>query len=544
MALASGELLKGRYRIGPVLGEGAMGTVVRAYDEVLCRAVAIKLLKPTLGSDTEFVARFYAEARALAGLIDRRIVAIHDVLADGATHAIVMEYVDGPSLATVLAQDGRVPEPVAVMYARQIAEALAAAHARGVLHRDIKPANVLLTPRDEVKVADFGLAKALAADVDRSLTMTGTVVGSASYFSPEQAQGLPLTAASDLYSLGVVLHQLVTGKLPFEGASPISIAVAHVSTPPPTEAALAREMSRPLATIIHRLLQKDPAARFGSAAELASALGALDDATSSGGPWESPTPAETPRRPPPDRQPRPEADVPAAPLPSRRTGRTMRALLAVVALLLLAFGGVAALRARTVALTDVRHAPVARARAVLTALGVAPSVVTRADMTVPSGDVIAERPAPGTRVHHGDVVQLVVSSGPPIVAVPDVRGMGTSAAEHALLGIHLHPNVASRADAAPAHTVIGEDPSPGTRLRAGGNVAILVSTGPDVIDVNDGDDRDNGDAVQPIAPTPGNVAPDPNLTGPDDAPPPPGWLQRQWRHLFHHHHHGPPPPSP
>jgi eukaryotic-like serine/threonine-protein kinase len=520
MASASGELLKGRYRIGPVLGEGAMGTVVRAYDETLCRAVAIKLLKPTLGDDAEFVARFYAEARALAGLVDRRIVAIHDVLADGATHAIVMEYVNGPSLAAVLAREGRLPEERAVRYARQIALALAVAHGRGVLHRDVKPANVLLTAQDEVKVADFGLAKALVADVERSLTMTGTVIGSASYFSPEQAQGLPLTAASDLYSLGVVLHQLVTGTLPFEGASPVSIAVAHVTTPPPTQAALARVMSRKLAAIVHRLLQKDPAARFTSAAELAAALTEPEQSARF---WEARTPVEP--------APEPIPVVPPRPRRTARSGdasRMVRAFGIVAALVLIAFGGMWALRSRTIALADVRHAPLTRARAVLDALGVRPAVESRPDMTVPAGNVIAERPAPGARVHQGDAVQLVVSSGPPIVTVPDVRGKATTSAERVMLGVHLHPNVASRPDDAPARTVIAQQPDPGTQLRGGANVVLIVSSGPP--------QDDNADAGTAPGAGPGNDN--------SNATPPPGWLRRQWWHLFRHHRHpdGPPPP--
>ena len=273
----AGAMLSGRYRIGPLLGEGAVGTVWRAWDDVLQRDVALKMLKSAYAGHERTVARFYREARAAARLAHPNAVLVHDIVADPVRHAIVMEYVVGESLESVLRGEGSVGEARAVRIARQIAVALAAAHACGLLHRDVKPANVLITQSGFVKVADFGLATAIL-DADPSTTEAGRMIGSAPYLSPEQAQALPLTAASDLYSLGVVLHRLVTGRLPFGGANPIAIAVAHVTSPPPSERDLAEEMSAPLAAIVARLLRKDPAERFGSAAELAAALAALETA--------------------------------------------------------------------------------------------------------------------------------------------------------------------------------------------------------------------------------------------------------------------------
>jgi eukaryotic-like serine/threonine-protein kinase len=267
----------GRYRVGALLGEGAVGTVWRAWDEVLQRDVALKMLKPAYASDERTVARFYREARAAARLAHPNAVLVHDVVAEPDRYAIVMEYVAGETLESVLRAEGSLGEARAVRIARQIAVALAAAHGRGLLHRDVKPANVLLTPSGVVKVADFGLATAIL-HADPSTTEAGRLIGSAPYVSPEQAQARPLTAASDLYSLGVVLHRLVTGRLPFGGANPIAIAVAHVTAPAPSESVLAREMSATLASIVARLLRKDPAERFASAADLAAALAALETA--------------------------------------------------------------------------------------------------------------------------------------------------------------------------------------------------------------------------------------------------------------------------
>ncbi len=193
MDRASGELLRGRYRLGPLLGEGATGHRRLAADTLLGREVAVKILKPAYAGDATLVARFYAEARAAAALVDPHVVGVYDVLAEDDLHAIVMEFVDGPSLAAVLRANGPLGEARAVAYGRQIAGALAAAHARGLLHRDIKPANLLLAPGDTIKVADFGLAKALAG-TDPALTEAGRLIGSAAYFSPEQAQGLAARA--------------------------------------------------------------------------------------------------------------------------------------------------------------------------------------------------------------------------------------------------------------------------------------------------------------------------------------------------------------
>ena len=297
-------LLNGRYRIGSLLGEGAVGIVSRARDEVLQRDVAVKMLKPAYATDARTVERFYAEARAAARLAHPHAVLVHDIVADRAWHAIVMEYVAGISLERMLAAEGRVGEARAVRYAREIAQALAAAHAGGLLHRDVKPSNILITQDDSVKVADFGLAKAIV-DVGTS-TEAGRLIGSASYVSPEQAQGFALTPASDLYSLGVVLHRLVTGRLPFEGASPIAVAVAHVTAPAPREDQLAREMSPALATIVARLLRKDPAERYASATDLAAALAAIETGPPRTMPaWDAPTvTAERVRAPREHRAPR------------------------------------------------------------------------------------------------------------------------------------------------------------------------------------------------------------------------------------------------
>lgn len=384
--------LGGRYRLRDVIGEGAMGTVVRAHDELLGRTVAVKLLRAAYAHDAAFIARFAGEARAAAQIADPHVVTVHDVLDVCGTHAIVMEYVSGPSLAAVLRREGRIDEVRAVRYVRHAAAGLAAAHARGLVHRDVKPANLLLTSDDIVKVADFGVATAMARDI--AVTEPGRIMGSVAYISPEQARERPLGPASDLYSLGVVLHELVTGALPFTARSAVEMAVAHVATPPPSRRELRRRMSPPLAAIVHRLLRKDPAERYTTALALIAALDAL----------------------------------PASPRSGSRFGGAARILdawrgtaLVVAAALLLVIGVAWSARpraavvvpppARLVTLPNLTGMPLGNAALAMQRLDLHATITARAADTQPN-TVIAQDPPPGTRLRAGSAAFVVISSGP------------------------------------------------------------------------------------------------------------------------------------
>jgi serine/threonine protein kinase len=227
-----GRILDGRYQLGSLLGAGGMARVNLATDRVLERQVAVKVLSPSDAQDPVFVERFRREARAAARLSHPNIVAVFDSGSDADQPYLVMEYVPGQSLAQLLARQGRLAPRRAVELAIQVCAALAAAHAQGLVHRDIKPANVLVSPDGQVQVSDFGIVKAAAAT---TLTGTGTVLGTAAYLSPEQAQGGPVDARSDLYGLGCVLYELLCGSPPFgSGAdrSPVAVATRHVSEPP------------------------------------------------------------------------------------------------------------------------------------------------------------------------------------------------------------------------------------------------------------------------------------------------------------------------
>jgi eukaryotic-like serine/threonine-protein kinase len=267
-----GRILDGRYRLGSLLGVGGMASVYLASDRVLERQVAVKVLSPPYAQDPVFVERFRREARSAARLSHPNVVAVFDSGSDAGEHYLVMEYVAGQSLAELLADQGRLAPRRAAELGVEVCAALAAAHAQGLVHRDVKPANVLVGAEGRVKVADFGIVKA-AATV--TLTGNGTVLGTAAYLSPEQAQGGPVDARSDLYSLGCVLYELVTGAPPFgSGAdsAPVAVATRHLHQPPEPPSAHNPQVDASLDAVVLTALAKDPARRYQRASELQAAL--------------------------------------------------------------------------------------------------------------------------------------------------------------------------------------------------------------------------------------------------------------------------------
>jgi eukaryotic-like serine/threonine-protein kinase len=261
-------VLVDRYELGPVLGQGGMAKVHRGLDRQLGRQVAIKVLAPPFDRDRELVERFQREARAAAGLSHPNIVAVFDSGSDDGTHFIVTELVEGETLADRLWRDGPMPQAEAVAVGVDIARALAAAHDRGLIHRDIKPGNVMLLPDARVKVVDFGIARSAGSD---PLTNTGVVLGSTAYLSPEQASGQPVDERADLYALGCVLYEMLTGRVPFSADTPIATMYRHVNEDPPLPSTFASIPSE-LEDIVMRALEKDPKRRFASASELEAAL--------------------------------------------------------------------------------------------------------------------------------------------------------------------------------------------------------------------------------------------------------------------------------
>ncbi|MDF2741563.1 MAG: serine/threonine protein kinase [Actinomycetia bacterium] len=264
-----GRVLAGRYALGALLGSGGMGQVYRARDRVLQRTVAVKVLSAAATQDLELVARFGREARAAAALNHPNIVTVFDSGADGDLHYLVTEYVEGQSLAGLLRQEGVLEPRRAAEVGRLVCQALAAAHAAGLVHRDITPGNVLVDPAGLVKVADFGIAKLAAAS---TMTGDGMLLGTAAYLAPEQAQGRPVDGRSDLYALGCVLYALVTGAPPFAGDSPVAVAARHLTEQPIPPSERNPRVGAALEAVILTALARDPADRYQSAAAMAKDL--------------------------------------------------------------------------------------------------------------------------------------------------------------------------------------------------------------------------------------------------------------------------------
>ena len=264
-----GTIFGGRYRLVELLGQGGMATIFRALDTQLGREVAVKLLRPEYLRDPDFSSRFRQEAQSAASLSHPNVVTVYEYGEDPAGPFIVMEYVDGEDLASILRRNGALPPTQAARIAAGVARALAASHARGIVHRDVKPGNVLIARDGRVKVVDFGIARAIA---EAQMTMPGTTLGSVHYFSPEQARGELATSESDTFSLGIVLYEMLTGSRPWEGDSAAAVAVARLSGPIPDPALVRGSIPPDLAAITRKALARLPSDRFASAAAMADAL--------------------------------------------------------------------------------------------------------------------------------------------------------------------------------------------------------------------------------------------------------------------------------
>src|SRR5918992_27888 len=243
-----------RYELREVIGRGGMATIYRANDRRSGREVALKLMRPDLAEDPAFTARFVGEAERAASIAHRNVLTIYDHGHEGDPY-IAMELVTGPDLATLLARDGRLSPERAVEIAMQVAAALAAAHRHGIVHRDVKPSNLLLTDEGRVKVVDFGIAR---GHDETSVTATGSTLGSVDYFSPEQARGDPATEASDVYALGIVLYEMLTGRRPFTGDSAYAIAVKRISEDPPDPRSVVPDLPQALVAVVMRALRREP----------------------------------------------------------------------------------------------------------------------------------------------------------------------------------------------------------------------------------------------------------------------------------------------
>jgi len=486
----NGRVIGGRYRLMSPIGEGGMATLWRAMDEQLEREVAVKILRPQFGADPGFAARFRNEARTAGSLSHPNIVQIYDfgTDAEAGEQYIVMQLVDGQDLASLLRERGALPVDEAVAIGAATADALDAAHRHGLIHRDVKPANILITKGGRTLVTDFGISRAIS---DASMTVTGTTIGSVHYFSPEQAAGEELGPPSDIYALGIVMYEMLSGRRPFDGDSAAGVALKRLNEPPPPLSTGIRPIPPALEDVVMRAMARDPAQRYATAAEFAQALrGWASNEATAVAPI-VPPPVVVPVVPPPVE---PVSPVPAAAPPPPKKGTPwwiwVLALLAIVMLgaggflgarLLGAFGpeGEPSPSANVFQMPNWVGDPIAAVREEANRLGLELDEQPEASTDVEKDTVISTDPRSGEQVSEGDRITVVVSAGEETVMVPVLAGQTREEARDTLLAADLQLGLVSvETSDQPEGTVIRSNPASGTEVATGSQVDIVLSAGP------------------------------------------------------------------
>jgi eukaryotic-like serine/threonine-protein kinase len=500
--MAEQRLLGGRYELDEVVGRGGMAEVYRARDLRLGRTVAVKTLRADMVGDPAFRERFRREAQSAASLNHPLIIAVYDTGEDvtGGVPVpyIVMEYADGRTLVEVLGEGGRLPPGRAVEIADGVLRALDYSHRNGIVHRDIKPSNVMVTGQGDVKVMDFGIARSLTGS-QTALTQASQVIGTAQYMSPEQVRGERADARSDLYAAGCLLYELLTGRPPFRGESPVAIAYQQVREIPIPPSHLDPQIPPWADAIVAKAMAKAAAQRYQSAEEMRADL----QRALSGVPVSEPPPAGMPPHPPWPGGPA-GAGPPATATDARGDGagpppahRRRRAVLWVVAgvmvlaaviaaaYLTLATGdgsgggsGAGGGSGKTYPVPDVHGLTWQQARQKITANHLRPHSHSQASATVPQGRVIRTHPTAGTVVAAGSTVTVFVSAGQHQPVVPDVLGDDVAAARAKIVNVGLNPVVKTdTTSTAPTGTVVRQSPAAGTPLNPGSDVTVYISRG-------------------------------------------------------------------
>ncbi len=465
-----GTTLNGRYEIEELIGTGGMADVYRARDNLLGRTVAVKVLHAQYAKDPVFIQRFRQEAQSAGNLNQPNVVNVYDWGIEGDTYYLVMEYVEGRDLKDVILSGGPLLPERAVEITLDICAALEAAHAQGIIHRDIKPQNVFITNNNQVKVMDFGIARSAGGT---AMTQTGTIMGTAQYISPEQAQGQTADQRSDLYSLGVVLYEMLTGKPPFDGDNPVSIAYKHVREDPLPPSMVNPDISPELEAVVMKALSKNPENRYQNVVEMQADL----ERCLEGFPVYA-TPVL-----PPDQAGATRA-YPVGGAPKRSLAWLW---IIIIVLLLLGIGvGVWAILSGSggVNVPNVVGETTENATAILKEKGLKLEISKRViDIDKPEGVVISQDPQEGSNISKGGTVTVVVTKS--AMLVPNLVGMSQSEAESALSAVGLELQGISQAysQSVAKDKITSQSPPADSQVSEGSSVSIVVSKGPELVTV-------------------------------------------------------------
>ncbi len=489
-----GRTFNNRYKLSERVGIGGMAEVYRAEDNVLGRTVAVKVMLPQYAADPTFTKRFRQEAASAANLQSPYIVSIYDWGLDDETYYIVMEFLRGTDLKTAIKERGSINQRKAAEIGSQIAQALSVAHAGGIIHRDIKPQNIMIQPDGNIKVMDFGIARA----GDAGLSQASTVLGTAHYVSPEQAQGKELTGASDIYSLGVVLYEAVTGQLPFDGQDAVSVAVKQVNESPAPPSTIKPDIDPNLEAIIMKALEKDPERRFKDAAEMRHILNDFlagrpinlgDDI--SGLETQVMSPANATAVMNPVDQSATQATKAYAAKDSdnskKKKKRNKKIIIGVIIGLLVAIGIVAAVMALssdedTAEVPDVTNMPIADARAAIEEAGFEVGDETEVyNPDIEAGNVVSTDPEAGEQAELGSSINITVSKGTEEVTVPDLTGMTADEAQRTLAsyGLNGQQGDSEYSDDVDEDLVSSQDTEAGETAYKGDTIVFHLSLGPE-----------------------------------------------------------------
>jgi len=478
-----GQIVKDRYEILEILGEGGMAFVYKARDTQLERFVAIKTLKPNYVNQETFVERFKREAKTAANLNHPNIVQIFDWGIEDEPY-FVMEYIEGNTLTSIIAKNRTISLSDILFIGAQVSNGLHAAHQKGLVHRDIKPGNIMITPDGKVKVTDFGIVSLQNEESD--ITKTGSILGTASYISPEQAQGKPVSIESDLYSLGTVLYELIAGKPPFTGDTPISTATKHLTEKPEKLSSFRRDLPKGVENTIMKMLEKATYDRFKSAEDVRATLLQQRKSLQSEQTRENLVDLTNPKI-------KLRFTLPALLISIGVVVGTIWTLTQVFDGLPVD-GGTPTL----VEIPDLTGSEQAQALEDLQNLGFKVGIENSADPSVPAGSVIRTQPQSNTVVNPDSLVTIIVSVGPEAFPIPYVLDIETERAVYVVeeSGFILGQLLEVNDDNIPRGFVISQNPVAGTKMSPGSTIDLVISKGPSLIEISDLSRKSPEDAIQ------------------------------------------------